>query len=208
MPTFPNVPNVPGVPALLRDVNAILSDPVLLFTDLVSSLFGGVLPQWGVYLDGVPVIAADNVVAVGGRKEWGVSDYPVEPNAFESYNKVETPAEFTVRMTAGGTLARREQFLQSVEAAAATNDLYDVVMPERAYASMNITRYDFRRTAQGGLGLMIVDLRLIEVRVTASSAFTDTKSPSSAGQQNNGIVNGSAPTTEQQTVIDQQLGPE
>lgn len=180
MSLFPVVPIAPGVPPLLRDPNAVIPAALtLLVADALTILGGFGQAQWGLFKNSVPVIVSDNVVSFDFKREWTVSDYPLEQGAFESYDKVAVPFDVRLRFSMGGSDADRQAFLDSIDAAANTLDLFDAVMPEKVYPSVNVTHYDYRRTATNGLGLLVVDAWCIQVRVTAQAAFT-------SAQQNNG----------------------
>ena len=150
--------------------------------------------QWGIFFGGAPVVIADNVVEVQYRQQWSISDFPVERGAFESYDKVQIPYDARLRFTAGGSLANREAMLASIAAVAADTNLYDVVTPEAVYLSCNFTHYDYSRRSNEGLGLLSVDIWLIEVREAVSPAMSSTVDPSSAAQVNGGTVQTVAPT--------------
>lgn len=200
MPIFPNVPNVPGVPPLLRNPNLASAALSLLVNQAIRFLVAPFSAQWGIYLGGAPVVLADSVVSFGYKQDWTVADYPVEEGAFESYDKVETPFGVRVRFASGGSTANRQALLDSIAAIADDLNLYDVVTPEAVYTSCNITHYDYHRDAKSGVGLMIVDVWLVEVRVTATAAFANTKSPTAAGTTNGGSVNTTTPTMTQQSL--------
>jgi hypothetical protein len=168
-----NVPLVPGVPALASYIpNAI----VLLEGDAVELNFGG--PQlWGLYLDGVPVVTADTVTSFDFKEEWAISDYPVETDsstnsgqAFYSYDKVQNPYTVRIRFVAGGTAAARVALLSSIASIANTLNLYDAVTPEAIYPNVNVTHYDYARTATSGLGIMIIDVWAEQVRTNTTTA--------------------------------------
>lgn len=198
MPTFPNVPNVPGVPPLLRNPNLVSAAAALLVNQAIRFLVAPFSAQWGIYQNGLPVIVADSVVSVGYKQDWSISDYPVEEGAFETYDKVETPFTSRVRFASGGSTAARQALLNSIDAIAGNLELYDVVTPEIVYQSVNVMRYDYHRDAKSGVGLLLVDVTLLEVRVTATAAFANTKSPNAAGTTNGGTVNPQASTPDQQ----------
>ena len=187
---MPDVPNAPGVPAL---ASFGATSAALLIADLVPSFFGVTGPQWGIFLNGEAVIAADNTLKFGLRQDLLVSDYPVEEGGFQSYDKVQLPIDLHVTVSAGGSIANRQAFLASIDAVMNTTDLYDVVTPEMVYTSYNFTHRDFRRTADRGVGLIMVDLWLTEIRVTATANFSSTQQPSEAGQQNVGNVQPGTP---------------
>jgi hypothetical protein len=179
------VPKVPGVPALA----SFATDAIALLTsDLVSGLLGAVEPQWGIFLDGVNVLAADNTVTFSLRQDLPISDYPTENGGFQTYNKVQLPTDIRMRFSAGGDDAARQAFLDSIDAVMNTVDLYDVVTPEKTFVNYNFTHRDFDRAADQGVGLIVVDLWLQEVRTTATSSFSNTQQPGIAGQQSAGAV--------------------
>lgn len=195
MVDIPNLPGVPPLPAYSAAVNV-----ALLTADLVSSLPGVFGPQWGLFLDGESVIDAESVVTLDYKQEWTISDYPLEQGAFETYDKVQLPFEVRLRFATGGSDGDRQAFLQSIDDAANTLDLYDVVTPETVYSSVNITHYDYRRTSSNGVGLIAVDLTCVEVRVTATATFTNapqgfsnTAAPSGASPANGGQVSPQTP---------------
>lgn len=178
MPIFPNVPIAPGVPPVPRDPFAQAASVAFLTADAIGTILRFFTVSWGIFLDGQPVILPDTVATVEYKQGSVISDYPVEQGAFQSYDKVATPYEAMVRMAVGGSVAAKQVFLGEIAAAAATLDLYDIVTPEAIYRSANIVHYDYRRSAHEGLGLLVVDIRLVEVRVTATAQFTNTKAPS------------------------------
>lgn len=185
--------SIPGVPALLRQpavsgAFAKLNTASLLVADasIIKQLFNK--PKWGVFKGGKSVAAADSVLSFEYRQDTKISDYPQEKGGFQSYNKVGTPYDVRVQLTKGGTEAERAAFLAAIEAATASLDLYDVTTPEKVYKNANIQRFDYRRTAQSGAGLITVDLWLVEVRETVSTEFAKSKQPSGAAKLNGGLV--------------------
>lgn len=189
MTTYPNVPNDPGVPPVLRDPNAPPATPTpLVAADGSSVPTGNNPPQWGILKDGVFVIAADNVVSFEYQQAWNISTYPVEDGGFASYDKVNNPFDARLRFSCGGSLFARTRFIQSIEAIAGDLNLYDVIIPERVYTNVNISKYGYGRTATNGAGLIQVDIGLLEIRSTATEVFRDTASPSGADPVNGGTV--------------------
>ncbi|HEY6030514.1 MAG TPA: hypothetical protein VIU44_08125 [Gaiellaceae bacterium] len=189
MTTFPDVPDVPGVPPLPRDPNAVAAAIVMLTGDIVSGYGAGLVPVWGIYRGGRPVITADTIVGFEFKREWAIADYPVEQGSFASYDKVATPYVSRVQFAAGGDAENRQLMLDSLDAIAGDLQLYDVVTPERVYRSANVQRYDYRRAAQKGVGLLVVDVYLQEVRTSAGQqGGASTQSPSGASPQQDGDV--------------------
>lgn len=143
--------------------------------------------QWGVYLGGAPVLLADSIVAVEYKKEWAISDYPIERGQFETYNKVRTPFEARVVMTRSG-FGLRSLFIANIEAIAESLLLYDIVTPDCVFLNCNVNHFDYSRTATNGANLLTVSLWFQEVRIEAASFFTATGSPSGQAQVNGGVM--------------------
>lgn len=192
MADFPTVPIAPGVPALPREAGVSAFLPALMTGDLVLGL-GLVGPQWGVFSGGSPILVPDNIVDFGFRNTAAIMDYPLEEGAFGTYNKVANPFDTKVRMTVGRSEAARQAFLAEVDAVQKSLDLFDVVTPSKTYTSVNVVHYDYNQRAERGVGLLTVDLWLREVRVTATSSFSNTQSPSGASPQNGGAPQTATP---------------
>lgn len=200
MADFPDVPDVPGVPPLLRDPTLGPVPPIaLLAFDTVTNYGVNHTPQWGLYLGGVPVIVADTVVAFEFKREWAIADYPVERGGFETYDKVDIPFQPRLQFASGGSEENRQSLLDQVAAIAGTLQLYDAVTPEIVYPSVCVQHFDYRRTSRNGLGLIVIDLWLLEVRTTAGATGSNTQDASGASPSQDGNVQPSAdvPPTEQ-----------
>ena len=184
-----DLPLVHGVPALASVATGLGAGPVLAIADQlgIGSIFG--VPQWGIFdINGNPVLTGDCVAELGYRRDYQISDYPVEDGGFASYNKVQRPAQFTVAFMVGGADSDRATFLNKAEAIAASLTLYSVATPEVAYPSVNVTGITYRRTSRHGATLMCVELSCEEVRVMAAAQFTNTAQPSGNAVQNGGTA--------------------
>ncbi len=197
---MPAVPNVPGVPALASYLVGATA-PLFLRSDLLTLINGLIPPQWGIFLDGVPVVDADTVVSFEFKQEWEIMNYPLEQGAFESYNKVQIPFDVRVRYATGGSESDRQNLLTSIEAIASSLDLFDVVTPEQVYNSCNVTHYDYRRTNSQGVGMIVVDVYLKQVSVQTTTEFTNTAQPSGNNPQTGGNQQAFPPTQGQQSQI-------
>jgi hypothetical protein len=123
--------------------------------------------SWGIYdTDGNP-LADEKLLSTGAveySKETKISDFPLERGGFASYNKVETPANPRVTLYFTGSENERTEFLNTLDEAVKSTDLYSVVTPEMTYIEYSIEKYDYQRTHSKGANLLIVDLALREIR--------------------------------------------
>lgn len=189
---IPIVPIGPGVPTL-PTVNTIIALADQVLADLLS-LSIDESDRWGLFLDGEPVITAESVVSFEFKQNYRISTFAIEPSnqqsagGFESYNKVQMPFDVGLRFATGDTPAARQALLESAAAACASLDLMDAVTPEAVYQSLNPTHFDYRRTAQNGLALIVLDLFCEQVRTTASSTFTNAQQSGTGATANNAVV--------------------
>ena len=219
---FVNVPNVPGVPPVLfasasgiadgltdgalsavadafGELDGVTGGALSLLTGDTFSYFAGTFgPQWGIFRGPLPVVTADLVASFEFRQEWVLADYPVEGGSFETYDKVATPFHGRLRFASGGSEANRSALLESVEAIAGDLNIYDIVTPEKVYENVNISHFDYRRTALNGVGLLVIDLWCQEVRIAnAQQSGGTTQAPSGTTAQNGGTVQAQSPTPSQ-----------
>lgn len=196
---FVFVPNLPGVPAVNFAPASLLGTISEIFGDTTSQFSAVFSPVWGIFEQGtgIPVVTAESVVGFEFRNDWTVSDYPIEGGTFQSYDKVLLPFIAKVRFAAGSTAAARQNLLFSIAAAAAVvpgvQPIYTVITPEFTYNQAVISHYDYRRTAENGVGLLVVDVwctQVIPAVETNLSAGT-VQNPSSATPINGGAAQAS-----------------
>lgn len=218
---FPNVPKLPGVPALPRSPNfpPLLRAGLGLVQGMLWRIFQ-VQTRWGIWdskgkplgdpskftgLIGGALEAAglDSTLSTGSvdySKETRVSDFPIEGGAFASYNKVETPASPQVVLCMQGSEKNRRTFLEAIDKACKSTDLYSVVTPEVTYINYTVERYNYARHNAKGATLLIVEITLKEVR-QVSALYTQSnkgqvdqpKEASATPQADNGKVQPQTP---------------
>lgn len=179
--------NIPGLPSLPPGVN-VLTSVALLVSDIIGLLAGFAVSPWGIYQNGQPVLTPDSVVSVGYKQGWSIADYQIEEGGFQTYDKVDTPFDTRVRLASGGSQANRQALLDGIAEIAGNLELYDVVTPEQVYSSVNIADYDLIRSSNNGVGLIQINVHLIEVRINSQTQFQNTKSPTAQSQVNDGTV--------------------
>lgn len=159
-------------------------------TSVLSAVSGALLSQLTGAL--TPILST---FGVDYTRECKISSYPVEQGSFASYNKVQMPATPTVTLMLQGSLNDRTAFLEAIDSACISTDLYSVVTPEYIYANYNLVRYNYARRAQQGVTLLIVEVALEEVRQINSTLSTAAvtplvlpQDPNATSQVNNGIT--------------------
>jgi hypothetical protein len=171
---------------------ASFANVVLLTADAVSVLNAFSGPQWGIFLNGVQVVGQNvlvnfltslvgfgngNFLDLDYKVRWAIAEYPVEQGAFQSYNKVQTPFDIAVTITAGGSVVNRELLLTQVEAIIGSTDTFQIRMPEGSFDSVNPVAYGYRRSADRGLGLLEVSILFKQIRPAGNPIFSTTQTP-------------------------------
>ena len=133
---------------------------------------------------------ACSVGSLGFSQDYRISSAPQEQGAFLSYNKVQNPFESHISFIVGGTAASRSAFLSTIDALAASFSLFNLVTPEVVYHSVNVMHYDYRRTNRSGVAMLTVDVWVEQVRVTGTTAYSNTATPSGADPVNVGSAQG------------------
>lgn len=153
----------------------------------ISGIVGSIVST-GALFGGPSVILDDSTVSFELKQDYSISDYPVEDGGFQSYDKVQLPTEIRVRVAAGGSLANRQAFLASIDLNMGTTLLYDVLTPEAVYFNYCFHHRDFRMQGDKGVGLIVVDLWMTQIRVTATANYINTQQPAIAGLLGGGNV--------------------
>ncbi len=218
---FPNVPKLPGVPALPRSPNfpPLLRAGLGLVQGMLWRIFQ-VQTRWGIWdskgkplgdpskftglignaLEAAGLGSTLSTGSVDYSKETRVSDFPLERGSFAAYNKVETPASPQVVLCMQGSEKNRRTFLEAIDKACKSTDLYSVVTPEVTYINYTVERYNYARHNAKGATLVIVEITLKEVRQVSALYTTSNKgqvaAPKDAGatpQADNGKVQAQTP---------------
>ena len=195
---FPDVPRANGVPSIFRDPTQFVFTVRLLQADVATILRSFQGPEWGVFTsDGIPVAIPDSVITVDFRREWRLSDYPIEQGGFETYDKVAVPYDARVRLSCDGTNTPRQLFLSQLDNAAQSMDLFMVSTPDAVYTNVSIIHMDYRRSRDSGISMIQVDLWLEQVRPLVHTEFTNTKEAEGVENVSAGPVQAISPTPAQ-----------
>ena len=218
---FPNIPKLPGVPSLPRSPKfpPLLRAGLGLVQGLLWRTFQ-VQTRWGIWdskgkplgdpskftglignaLEAAGLGSTLSTGSVDYSKETRVSDFPLERGSFASYNKVETAAAPQVVLCMQGSENNRRTFLEAIDTACKSTDLYSVVTPEVTYINYTVERYNYARHNSKGATLLIVEITLKEIRQVSALYSTSNKgkvdAPKDTGatpQADNGKVQAQTP---------------
>lgn len=217
---FPDVPDAPGVPPVPRSPDFTPNETLGLgFLQSIIWRAFQVDIRWGIFDSagrplGNPSLFTDfitpfintagldllqstsSTASLEYSKETRVADFPIESGSFSSYDKVELSSSPTVVLCLSGSENDRRVFLDSIDSASKSTDLYSIVTPEVTYINYNIERYRYSRLSSNGATLLKVEITLKEIR-QVSAIFTQSstntaidkpKDPSATPQVDTGKV--------------------
>lgn len=146
---FPNVPNLPGVPPIPRLPGVVVSAGLTVASGVISTLIGNSAKRpvlWGVFdSNNQLALSPDSVLSFSYRQRKDISNFPVVPDSFANYNKVDTPFEIQVRVSKGGTLSDRTNLIKQAQALLDSLQLYTIRTPEISFQNCNLEDYDIDR---------------------------------------------------------------
>lgn len=151
-------------------------------------------------LPGILPVAA-STVEFEYRQDFPVSTYQQENGAFQAYDKVTLPFDVRLRLAASGSTTTRQNFINTCIAISQSIQTFDVVTPERTFASVNCNHIDFRREARRGNTLIQIDLSFIQIPVVSAVTPVNTANPGDSGQQALGNVQPQNLTTPQANAL-------
>ena len=192
---FPDIPNALGVPALRRELTSRQTTRLVISRILSRILLSRFTRAgvWGLYdiKDG-KVSRADSVFSLDFKGASKISEVPLQNGSFAAYNKVQLPNFQLLRLVKKGNDLERNQFLTEIDNAKKSTDLYYIVTPERTYFNISIEDYAYKRTAQDGVSMLIVDITLKEIRQVRPAFSTvkleSAKSPTAVSPKASGVV--------------------
>lgn len=134
------------------------------------------------------VIESDGMIDISVKNEAKLLTAPIEKSSFATYNKVETPLDIYVTIASMQGEAEQTKLMDSLNKLAAGTALVHVVTPTATYLNMNMDSYNYKRSSESGVTLLICELHLLEIRevTTGSTVSRGTKRASSAPKQKTG----------------------
>ena len=124
-----------------------------------------------------------------------VAHEPIEQGGFASYNKQNTPKEISVELACTKMYFSQQPVLENIDKLAAGTQKLSLVTPSSEYKNLNLESYSYRRTEDAGAGMLVVELKLIEIReVETKKKTTASETPKSEGKEGKPIEKAKEPS--------------
>lgn len=155
-----------GIPNLLKKAPKAFG--IALLGKALGALYDALFPQarWGIYLTGTSTRVQEftSVLDVEIRSDCNIPDYVIETGSFVSYNKVDLPNLYRVKMTQDGTPEQRAKTLKWLEDKKGSTELFDVVTPEYVWQKVTLVAFNHLRNAKSGAAMLTIECVFQQVR--------------------------------------------
>ena len=156
-------------------------------------------PVWTLQADGGGAsIDFDVFVEMEFDAEDLVASEPLEKGSFASYNRQSSPMELSVVLACTRPYAEQQAVLDSLEKLASGTQKVALVTPAQEYKNLALQAYSYARKDDGGAQMLMVELKLVEVRevdtkVKTASSISAPKNPANASKVKTGKTQPQAP---------------
>lgn len=113
---------------------------------------------------GETAVPFDVYISMNVKNESKVVSMPVENGSFVSYNKTKSPIQINTSLAIKGKPDEIKSALTNIMDMVDDTAIISLITPDYEYKSMCITSCNYRRAAEDGIDMLIVDCALTEVR--------------------------------------------
>lgn len=120
--------------------------------------------RWTIVKDGRAVISFTSMLAVEISSDSTLPEEPIEKGSFATYNRTLYSDRLKVRLGIEGDeaeLQRAQDVLKELKTGA---DVFSLATPDYEHQNLTLEGYDYTRDTTAAGGLLVVDLRLKEIR--------------------------------------------
>ena len=156
----------------------------------------GLAPVWTLQNEGGgTAVDFDVFLGIDFSGDNQVAHEPIEQGGFASYNKQNTPKEISVELACTKMYFSQHPVLENIDKLASGVQKLSLVTPSSEYKNLNLESYSYRRTEDAGAGMLVVELKLVEVReVETKKKTTASESPKSEGKEGKPIEKAKEPS--------------
>lgn len=126
-----------------------------------------------------------------------VAHEPIEQGGFASYNKQDSPKEISVTLACTKMYFSQQPVLETLDKLASGVQKLSLITPSSEYKNLNVEGYSYRRTDDAGAGMLVVELKLVEIReVEVKKKTTASESPKSEGKEGKPVEKSKNPSND------------
>ena len=146
--------------------------------------------QWTLMQEGRTLITFTSMLEAHVQSDSVVPEEALEQGSFAAYNRTQYSDVFRVRLAIEGDASELQQAQETLKKLKSGTDTFSLVTPDYEHENLTLESYDYMRNQRQGNGLLIVDMRIKEIREvqtgTATLTTAQCKNASNASKQKTG----------------------
>lgn len=139
--------------------------------------------RWAIIKDGRAVIAFTSMLAVEITSDSTLPEEPLEKGSFATYNRTLYSDRLTVKLGIEGDDAELQRAQDILKELKSGTDVFSLATPDYEHKNMTLEGYDYTRDTTAAGGLLVVDLRLKEIREVETTTTVVAVAAASGGAQ-------------------------
>lgn len=128
--------------------------------------------QWALQKDGSTLIDFTSMLELSIQHDSSIPEEAIEQGSFATYNRTHSPDSIRVKLAIEGEAADLQKAQETLDSLASGTDKVSLVTPDYEHENLALESYDYSRNQQQSSGILIVDLRLKEVREVVTQQVT------------------------------------
>ena len=146
--------------------------------------------QWTLMQDGSVLIEFTSMLEMSGQFDSAIPEEALEEGSFAAYNRTQYSDVFHVKLAIEGDNVELQEAQEKLDSLKSGTDTFSLVTPDAEFQNLALESYNYSRSNMSGNGLLIVDLRLKEIREvttgTATMTVASCKNASNVSKQQTG----------------------
>ena len=138
--------------------------------------------RWLIVKDGQPVIVFTSMLDMSVTSDSALPEEPIEKGSFAMYNRTLYSDRLEVKLAIEGDNADLQRAQDTLKALKSGTDIFSLVTPDYEHKNLTLEGYDYTRDTTASNGLLVVTLRLKEIReVETATTVVSVPAQSAAG---------------------------
>lgn len=109
-------------------------------------------------------VAFQSMLEMSGSESSSLPEEPIEQGSFATYNRTIEPITMTCRLALQGKPSEIQDVITRLQELKAGTEKLTFILPMASYENMMLESFDYRRDDHSGHNVLIVDVRLKEIR--------------------------------------------
>lgn len=154
--------------------------------------------RWAIIQDGRTVIAFTSMLEAAITSDSALPEEPIEKGSFATYNRTLYSDRLQVKLGIEGDEAELQRAQDTLRELKSGTAVFSLVTPDYEHKNLSLEGYDYTRDTTAAEGLLVVDLRLKEIREveTTTTVVSVPAQTAQAAKSKTAAATGAKPLTQ------------